>query len=372
MAALGKPTLFTENNCDRPTFILDDEDEKPDYFYKCPRFREAIDKIRKRANPASVAGIPIRKCALLPTSTMTKDLGVTKIYDTNDGRIERVSSTIDRTMSYMCCASNEATHIASIHRYALDPVNYKTFSDYFCSLLPKHFVRVNEAHLCFFEHDSPDILPHSHVLMEKINGMSLIDYIKSSDIPIEIRMACVAQAAYILIVVANHGFIHNDPRVYNFIVSPCDEAFEINGAFLPISTHGGDGAGAYPGIVQQSFNLAFPRGTPRVVLIDYGDSMKIAEGPIFPVESQKFIKDIKAYIPSDKLEDALATFKDMGMLFHLPTPIEHVDQITRLEETSQLGLMRLIQRLSRRVGGKRRTMRRHRKQKKTLKKRNHK
>lgn len=356
----------------RPTLLFGDEDDEPDYFLMCPRFREAIERIQKKSNPTDAAGIPVKMCALASTSGIVKNHGNTKIYEIGDDRLERVSATIDRTMSYMCSRYNEISHINGIRRYALDPINYKTFADHFYPLLPKHFVRVDEAHLCFFEDDSADSLPHSHVLMEKINGMLFWDYVQRKDISIKERMACIAQAAYILVLVANHGFIHNDPGLYNFIVAPCDEAFEMKGAFLPRSTDSGEGAGAHPGIAQQSINLAFSRGTPRVVLIDYGDSMKLADHPIFPIESQTFIRTVVKYIPADVLYDALDTFKDMGLMFHLPTSMEDAHQITALRETSQSGLIGLIQRLSGIAGGKRRTLRRYRKQKKTLKKRNHK
>lgn len=354
----------------KPGLFINNSDDTPDYFSICPRFQEAIEEIQKKSRPTHVAGIPVKSCVRLSTSEAIKHHGNTKIYELGHDKLERISATISRTISYACTHVNEKSHIMDIYRYAMDPINYKTFANYFNPLLPNHFVRVEDAHLCFFEDDMADSLPHSHVIMEKINGISLWDYLRRSDVTPKNRMACIAQAVYILILVSNHGYIHNDPGIYNFLVAPHHEAFEMKGAFLPIVRESGAGAGAHLDITRKTLHLAFSHETPRVVLIDYGDSMKLASEPIFPIEAQLVIRALKKYIPMDILGDVLDSFKDMGPMFHLPASIEAAVQITGLKETSQSQLLALIYRLCGIAGGKRRT--RHQKQKKTLKKRNHK
>lgn len=344
------------------------------YFSKCPRFAAAIHSIQKSSRPSAIDRIPV----LFDCEHSAIELhssGFTSIYEFDHSKIERVSHAIDITLSYLCNKSNEERHIKDIYRYAMDYVNFKQFSDFFYELLPQHFVKVYTAHLCFFRDDKDNSLPHSHVIMDKIIGQSLYEYITNPRNTQKEKHACIVQAIYILILVANHGFIHNDPATRNFIVVPNDKPFSMKGAFLHIDS------------IDKPIEFSFSAGTPRVVLIDYGDSMRLSATQLVPIEAQYLTRQAQRYLSVD-LRSTIHMFTDMGSLFKLPseppTP-ETIHPIHALPIHNQHPLMTILHTLysteaggagaAAAVGGKnRKRSRRHRhnNRKKTFKKRNHK
>lgn len=354
---LGLSILANNSNNDHN----DHNDHNPyktrDPLANCSHFRDVLNTIRHTAGPTSIFDVPIVGECALTSSDDPLVHGYTKIYNRADGRIERVSNTLDRTLSYICTLGNQNSHIADLKQYSKDPGNYKAFSETFYPLMPKHIVRVHSAHMCFFPTDPADSLPHSHVIMDKVEGIMLHKFIKEAGSLNKGLMACIMQAICILIKVAQHGWIHNDATVGNFMVVPCSEPITFENV-LPLLGAAGEGAGASVEFVDRTIDTYFPPGTPRVVLIDYGDSTKISESPIFPLEAQTFARsalhDVLGLVTH--INELTGTFKVMPPYFRWPLAPEHIADVATLKQTSQDGLFNLLMLFSTspaRSGGKR-------------------
>lgn len=329
-------SIATNNNEDTNNQVRDP-------LASCPLFRDSLNAIRHSSRPESMYGVPIiSECALTSTGEPLIH-GYTKIYTRADGRIERVSNTLDRTLSYQCTIGNQNSHIEDLKRYSSDPGNYKAFSDTFYPLMPKHIIRVHSAHMCFFPTDAPDALPHSHVIMDKVEGIMFNDFIKEPGAFNKQLMACVAQAICILVTIAQHGWIHNDATVGNFMVVPCNEPIVFENV-LPLFETTGEGAGVTTGLTDKPITTTFAAGTPRVVLIDYGDSTKISETAIYPLEAQTFARSTIQIIIGmlTRMSELTGSFKAMPAYFRWPVAPEHTADIAALEKNSQDGLLKLL------------------------------
>ncbi len=202
-----------------------------------------------------------------------------------DGKREKIARPIDEIVHIMDPRSGPVavTAMQRLHLAEDDALNNRLFSDRFNALFPQNTVHVYSANMCFTDKSGPDDFPVSHIVMDDVVGMSMYDWLRRADAgrlsnPAVIA-SVVAQAAYVLLVLNESGWIHNDALTRNFIVT--------ESAFPEAVLHGARGG----------LELHIPDGMPRAVLIDYSYSIDCRLGQLAPVESHRLVRSVQSAHP---------------------------------------------------------------------------